>query len=35
MTTVGCGKALSNEFVAQMATAVDTLYLRSATIGFG
>lgn len=35
MTTVGCGKAFSKEDVAQMAAAVDTLDLRSLTIGIG
>ncbi len=35
MTTVGCGKAFSKEYVAQMAAAVDTLDLRSLTIGIG
>ena len=35
MTTVGCGKAFSKEYVAQMAAAVDTLDLRALTIGIG
>ena len=32
MTTVGSGKAFSNEYVAQMAAAVHALYLRPLTI---
>ena len=35
MTTVSCSKAFSKENVAQMATAVDTLDLRSLTIRIG
>ena len=35
MTTVGCGKAFSNEYVTQMGAAVGTLDLRSLTIGIG
>ena len=35
MTTVGCGKAFSKEYVGQMAAAVGALDLRSLTIGIG
>ena len=35
MTTVCCGKAFSEENVAQMSAAVDTLDFRPLTIGIG